>query len=592
MPNSTNTSNNLFNASIYTGTTATTLTYSTTARYSVSIADMLRYRETELQPAQTPAQPPASTWVNPYANARRLHNWQEYDRDGNRRIDYTRQSYDGYAMQERIVDIMRAIRRVSMQSGYYDTFDHAQYGMEHITREDAKQHTWFRREADNHKLHKAVLEAIKVKPPKDLHDLVLQWPHQSLNDPARIAYTRSSEHGHADRQTLTSVGKYLRAHFPSLTDTELRDIVMRFGEHKFAFWDTVEGIIRAVQDGPKSCMQWHISQDEWDRHPYNVYDPKYGWRVEVRLDGTGRILGRCLVNISGDGKAEKIFVRSYAHKEGGYSHSDEALEVWLRDQGFVKADDWQGCKLAKITNYYKPFMAPYLDGCNKNVDDGGNHLLVDSDGHYLCESTEGYPSDCGHECEDCGAHVGDDDIVAVGPYEDRNVCRHCIENDYYWVLGHRRCHYYLHCDSAVHSSYTDEWYDRDYLSTNDMVELEDGEICPQDEAVHLESRDEWRHQDDEDVVYCERDGVYEHIDDTVELHDGERTHEDTAWQCDASGDWYHNDDSDEQVEICDLASCSHYVVHEDNLKEYYEVDLDDVADSCEEIVYNNELASN
>lgn len=587
MPNSTNTSTNT--NTIYTGNT---LTFSTTARYHVGLADMLGLHE--VKPNQTRPEPtqPVSTWVNPYAYANRLYDWYRRDRNNNLRLTHRSHSgYDGVKMQGRLFEIMRAIRSVATQTLYFDHSGHAQEGREYITREDAFQHTWFRRESDNHKLHSAVLEAIKVKPPKDLHDLVLQWPHQSLNDPSRIAYTRSNEHGHADRQTVTSVGKYLRAHFPSLTDTELRDIVMRFGEHKFVMWDTVEGIIRAVQYGPKSCMQWNFGEDDWDRHPYNVYDPKYGWRAAVRLDGRGQIIGRCLVNTDPEAQG-KIFVRSYSHKEGGYSHSDEALEVWLRDQGFLKADDWEGCKLAKHTRYYTPFMAPYLDGCNKDVDDCGDHLIVCSGGQYKLENTEGFPSDCGHECEDCGSHVGDDDIVSVGPHEDRSVCRHCIENEYYWVLGRHRYHYYLHCDSAVHSSYTDEWYDPDYLSTNDMVQLEDGDICPQDEAVHLESRDEWRHQDDEDVVYCEHDGVYEHIDDTVELHDGERAHEDNAWECEAIGAYYHNDDADEQVELCDLQTRQHMTVHADNLEEYYEVDLDEVGYACDDIVAASELASN
>jgi hypothetical protein len=81
---------------------------------------------------------------------------------------------------------------------------------------------WFHREKRSAPMHPAIREAVYQAPPADWHLLVLEWPHGSDSDPSRIAYTRSDAHGEADRQTVTSVGKYLARHFPTMPDHDLR----------------------------------------------------------------------------------------------------------------------------------------------------------------------------------------------------------------------------------------------------------------------------------------------------------------------------------------------------------------------------------
>lgn len=574
--------------------TANTGTFGTLV-YSPSIIDIMAQVDTSKKTAEAnqlvrPAEPPRSTWVNPYRHVFTLRNWYEYDRDMHRRKVYNvyNTHYDGQEMVERADDLVRAICNVAQSLDFYDAYGRMRERDQHITPEDARMHRWFLREINYHKMHRAVLEAIKVCPPRDLHALVLEWPHQANTDPSRIAYTRSEDHGRADRQTLTSVGKYLRQHFPTMTDSQLRDIVMRHGAHTFALWDTTHDIIKSVQHGPQSCMKWsdYDAGEDWENHPYNVYDPALGWRAAVRLDGSKQIVGRCLVNISGDSAYDydKVFVRSYAHREVGYSHSDEALEVWLRDHGFVKVDDWNGCRMRYIPTRYN-FLAPYLDGDNKrvDVDETTKTVYVTNDGRYTLESTEGRPCNCGAHCPDCDEYYDSEDMVTVGYHNENEVCRHCVQNSYRYVLGRGRTHYYLHEDDAVFSEYTDEWYDREYLRTNGMVELDNGDICPEDEVVYLASRDIWVHSNDEVARYCDRENEYEHEDDCVELADGTWTHKDNAWECEASGDWYHDDDADEQVELCDMRSQYAMVVHADKLEEYYDVDLDDVADACDNL---------
>ena len=400
---------------------------------------------------------------------------------------------------------------------------------------DPKQYrTWFKREAESAPMHPAIKQAVMLASPANWHLLVLEHPHASDNDPSRVAYTRSDEHGYADRQTVTSVGKYLTRHFPTLRDHQIRDIVMRHGASRFEMWDTTEQIVNSVQDGPHSCMRWEDCDDS-DTHPYEVYAPEYGWRAAVRIDGNGIITARCLVNVE-----DMTFVRSYTRKDGEYSHSDEAIEVWLRDQGFQKTCDWGQLKLKRITTgrYSGDFWAPYLDGGCKHVEDCGTHLLISSDGNYECDRTDGHASESSRcTCGDCGERVGEDDLISIGYHGDDQVGNCCIDS-YTYVLGRNGNEYYIPESEAVYVESQDRHYDPEYLERNDIVELDCGDYAHRDDAVYLEARDIWVASDDDCWVHCHSSCSTEHVDDCVQLESGDWALEEDAWQCEHTHEWY------------------------------------------------------
>ena len=220
-------------------------------------------------------------------------------------------------------------------------------------------------------IHPAVYEAMKHARPADWHQLLLEFPHRAETDYYRIAYTRDERAGEQNRQTVTSVGKYLTRHFPTLHDHSVRDIVALYtSPSTFKILDTVADFVHAVNNGPNSCMRWDDSRgvrcsDGRKRHPYETYDPKYGWRMAVRLDG-GQINGRALLQVSDE--EEPYFVRSFKRADdGGYSHSDEQLEAWLKGQGFKHFSGWHGAYLAYIPTS-ESFLAPYIDGEDQYVD--------------------------------------------------------------------------------------------------------------------------------------------------------------------------------------------------------------------------------
>ena len=82
------------------------------------------------------------------------------------------------------------------------------------------------------------------------------------------------------------------------------------------------------------------------------------------------------------------------------------------------------------------------------------------------------------------------------------------------------------------------YYDVNYLSSNNIVCLEDGDYVHQDDACHVERLDEYHLIDD--CVYCEHSSEYELSDDCVQLHDGEYAHEDDCWECEHSDEYYLN----------------------------------------------------
>jgi len=399
---------------------------------------------------------------------------------------------------------------------------------------------WFQRECNAHGYHPAVNDALRIARPHDWHLLLLEWPHKSVTDPNRLAYTQSERHGEADRQTVTTIGKYLTRHFGGiLYDHEIRDIVARHSySGSIEIVDYLPNMIEAVMNGPSSCMTRHFNircDDGEQRHPYAVYDPSLGWSMAVRVEN-GKILGRCLLYTDPETQY-KCFVRSYKRNPDERSHSgvDEAIEAYLKSIGFEKRGGWpEDAKLSyyKLSGNSNEFLAPYIDGDERHVDIYCDmYLTISANGEYCCDNTDGR---CGAplcSCEDCGAAIYDeDDQYCVGRGEDTTVCPRCFD-EYTYVYGRRGYQYYVHNNYIVEAD--GEWYDEDYLDDNNIVELEDGEHTHSDNATFIESADAWYPSDSDEICYAVDTEQYEMRNN--------------CWLCAESGDWYT--DAVDHVEV-------------------------------------------
>ena len=403
---------------------------------------------------------------------------------------------------------------------------------------------WIIREFDKYPVHGVINAAIKLARPRDWHQLLLEHPHESQGDRSKIAYTQNEAKGQKDIQTVTSVGKYLNRHF-DLPDHTIRDLVSRYGSAaRFQFVHTTAEMIYHLHRGPKSCMVWSTDHgikcdDGVTRHPYEAYDPKFGWHMAVRVEGD-MTMGRALCMTSPmDGV--KYFVRSYLRpsNESSYSQTDDGMDTWLREQGYTKEGYWrEGEKLA-----YHPardsFLAPYIDGGERcvAVNERERWLEIDGNGSWICENTGGYATnneedDNSFECACCGDNTDEDDGYWVERSEDVRVCESCFNHEYTYVYGRRGNQYHVHNDNAVYVDSQSEHYDEDYLADNEIVCLENGDYEHMEEAIEING--DWYTIDDERICRFEDTDEYGLTED--------------GWQCVTSCNWY-TDDCTDWVEI-------------------------------------------
>lgn len=369
--------------------------------------------------------------------------------------------------------------------------------------------------------------------PHNLHLLCLEWPAVAT-DTVSVGYIQNDTKGARDIVTTTTPARYLRRHWPTMPDHQIRDFVALHSA-KCVVFDTVEDIVRSVQEGPRSCMQWSDEDvDSLGAHPYEVYAPEYGWRAVVRLEG-GLIVGRALVLLA-EGATDNdlkdaIFVRSYRRTDG-YSGTDEGLEAWLTLCGANKEPDWT-CgtreprlkRIEPLEGRYD-FVAPYIDGGVQHVADHIDYLVIDDDGEYLCNETGGwYEHDENRRtCDRCGERVDEDDGSYVGYDEATWVCSDCIERYYTFAMGRGGNEYYEEGDNVVFVG--SQAYVREYIDRYDIVELDDGSYAYEEDAFRCPIDDAW---------YLLRYGV------RCEDKDDDYVHRDNAWQDERTGLWYSDD---------------------------------------------------
>jgi hypothetical protein len=403
---------------------------------------------------------------------------------------------------------------------------------------------WFNQQRQRHALHPAVylMMTDHMYRAEDWHQLLLEWPHKSITDPNRLAYTRNEQsamhNGDSDaKAVVTTIGKYLTRHFPDAPSNLIRDIVAQFtygGSTEIT--KDMDRMVNAVINGPRSCMSSRfdiLCHDRVERHPYAVYDPSRGWGMAVRTDTDGMVLGRCLVHESEDG--DKGFVRSYKREREYSSHSgaDESIEAYLKGLGYAK---WRGWPdhihiMRYPLRHGDGFLMPYIDGGSQHVIEEDDTFRISDYQGFEATNTSGMLNAHTCTCDDCGAGMDEDDSYSTGYHGDNRVGNCCIDN-YTMVYGRRGEQYHVHNDDTVYVG--DEYYHDEYLSDNNIIELHDGEYEHRDNAVYIESADAYYREDDEDICYAENTNQHELRED--------------CWCCEESGNYYTDDEDSVEVD--------------------------------------------
>lgn len=397
------------------------------------------------------------------------------------------------------------------------------------------EHPYLSREVKRYSLHGAIekMQVLHGIEPENMEKLLLEWPHVS-KDEARIAYTQSPLHGEADRQTVTTLGRYLTKCFPTAKSDVIRDIAALYQVSGCSFTErTTMAFVYAVQNGPNSCMKWQGYTD-LDSHPYQVYDPKYGWHMAINRMGE-EIWGRCLCLDDGE---NKYYVRSYHQPSSGqgYSHSDTVLEAWLRDQGYQPLSSWPtGTKVALIKRGVDDFLMPYFDGELKLVSMHEDHFSIERHGNWTAWSTDGYTEQA-EFCNSCDEATSETTSVGYGGNYG-SVCERCLERHYCYAIGRHGESYFISLGDAVVVG--DESYDTDYLDENNIVLITSGAF--EDTYAHREDtvsdiHDEVWHNEDADLVLLQH-GV----------HEGGFISRHETWICEGSGFSYCADDEFKEI---------------------------------------------
>lgn len=433
--------------------------------------------------------------------------------------------------------------------------------------------------------------------------VLIEHPHVAETDSTRLAYTRNPKDGEDflvnghKRQTLTSVTKYVRRHYPDMKDHEIFALSKQSDE--FALLTDIKEIIHAVETGPSSCMksastvcqhQWKLlgqypvmlawlrdtteEEPDWTLHPYYVYSHP-GWSLAIHkapspVDGTHQIVGRALVY-------KETFVRSfYQNKDpNGYSLADTALEAWLQDQGFEKQSCWDdGTRIARIDTDEGPLL-PYIDGGSNHVTVYSDHCeITEDDGEYKADNTDGTGDEIEDDepetigtCSDCGTALYDgDDYSRVREDYDSYICNSCLSN-YIWArayVSRRTIRWYVPDDEVV--LVDDEWWDSENLHP-DFVQLEDGDYTNSDNAVEIDN--EYYLPGDSRVVeiqgeYYLKSDCWQDVDGTYHTADEARALVD--------GHFYVTDD-DRIIETAEGFYCLAAEAWEDVDGEYHHTDV-------------------
>lgn len=402
---------------------------------------------------------------------------------------------------------------------------------------------WFIQQHSRHNLHPAVEKMFDLYEPDNLARVILEWPHKSVTDPNRLAYTRDEKsamhNGDSDiKAVVTTVGKYLTRNWSGVPDNIIRDIVAQFTYGgSVTITNDIDRMVKVVSSGPRSCMSSRFDlrcDDRVERHPYAVYDPSLGWSMAVRSEGD-EVLGRCLIWTDPNLPADKGYVRSYKRERNESSHSgaDEAIETYLNNNGYTKWRAWPtDTPIMKYELSRGGYLMPYIDGGTQRVDRDGDFFIITDGGEIDASNTSGYVSEYEYTCADCGAGFNDGDGYWTGANEEHHVCDSCCADDYTYAYSRRGNQYYI-CSSDV-IEVDGEYYHTDYLSDNGIVELHNGDYTHHDNAVFIESENAYYEDGDDDICYAE---------------DTERCElKNDCWQCTESGKWYTDDEDNVEVD--------------------------------------------
>lgn len=341
----------------------------------------------------------------------------------------------------------------------------------------------------------------------------LHYPHLSMKQPGKIAYTQSPAHGESDRQTIISPGKYLLRHFAAWLNQAAVDaycaevdIFTKHMETPLQLAKTSDEIVSVYRSGPSSCMSKDRNDNEYRTggiHPVSVYGA--GDLAVAYFKDNEVIKARCIV-----------WPAKHLH---GRIYGDEArLKLLLSRDGYKNSQhgsDWDGAKLLKQrVPGGSGFVCPYLDIGGQNVNIESQYIVIAHDGDHTADNVSSVIDGSGTQNEDededqftcdiCGGGYHNDNQF-TSPDGDASLCESCFREMYFYcdkcetdcarddynrVETHHRgslavCDECINDGAATQCGYCEKWF-----ASNQWRDQRSTIVVPMVRSI------------DEDVVFC------------------------------------------------------------------------------------------
>jgi hypothetical protein len=231
------------------------------------------------------------------------------------------------------------------------------------------------------------------------------FPHVSVEEPGKIAFTESEEKGNLDRQTRMKPGRYLQQYFRDvLCSADIKNLAGQFAGMyeplELLFASTADDIEHVYTSGPSSCMSHAANEYSSPFHPVRIY-------------AAGDLQVAYLAAAPDDNGVRNITARALAWpKKKKYSriYGDENRLSAALEQAGYSPGKLDGAKLIK-KEHKDGYVVPYIDS-SFAATDCGNHLEIKAGGEIRCEATDGI-AEQGETCERCGDGIARDEGCCV-----------------------------------------------------------------------------------------------------------------------------------------------------------------------------------
>jgi hypothetical protein len=353
------------------------------------------------------------------------------------------------------------------------------------------------------------------------------YAHHALGDPGKIAYTASETHGHEDRQTVVTAGRYLERfgvskmgvaadEWPSM----IAAVKMIGAPIQVATTADEIGRVYCAPGSPMSCMGRGHGWD-WRDAPTRVYA---GGDLAVAYIGT--------LDADDDTDKDRIAARAVVwpeRKSWVRAYGDTAvMEAALKAAGYEREHDFAGARVTlQRARHDDAYVMPYIDGDAQQADIVGRYFVLRASGDYECNDTNGLTRDaCRNTCANCSEECGEDETYCDGCADEHWSCESCGAASFDSYDAHRTEDGLTLCESCHSDQHhvcqvCDDGFDMLDMSRNDR-RTHNTDLCPGCVETHAWCDDCESYAEGAHARQSSRDEAVESCDECRATRDAER----------------------------------------------------------------------